>query len=411
MSRDRIRILHPLLGLAGAVLLALVALEPIGAAPASAAAGSPLPSAVTGPALTAPARAEKPPVFAYYYIWFSHGSWDRAKTDLPQLGTYSSADPKVIAQHITWAREAGIDGFIVSWKHEARLDVPLQRLIAEAQRQQFKLILLYQGLDFQRDPIDPKRVLDDLSWFSRTYGTNPVFDVFGRPAVIWSGTWKFTPDAIGMVRAGLGAPDSLLLLGSERSAADYEARRDLFDGDAYYWSSADPTRTPGYQKRLDDLGAAVGADEGAKWIAPITPGFDARLIGGTSIVDRRGGETYRLAWAAAARSHPSAMGIISWNEFSENSHIEPSSANGPLYLELTRRLEGESGGGQFALPTASARPSDGGNPVLGPVDSSDLSIDARGRQQILSLISGFALLIGLGLVIHRMRGRPSRSSH
>ena len=408
------RVLCLLLGVAGGVAVAIVALGPIGISPIAAAAtiaGSPQGSSVTPQTLAAPDPGAKPPVFAYYYIWFSQGSWDRAKTDLPRLGTYSSADPKVIAQHITWAREAGIDGFIVSWKHEARLDVPLQRLIAEAQRQQFKLILLYQGLDFDREPIDPKRVLDDLSWFSRTYGTNPVFDVFGRPAVIWSGTWKFTPDEIGMVRAGLGAPDSLLLLGSERSAADYEARRDLFDGDAYYWSSADPTRTPGYQKRLDDLGAVVGADDGAKWIAPVTPGFDARLIGGTSIVDRRAGETYRAAWAAAARSHPSAMGIISWNEFSENSHIEPSAANGPLYLDLTRQLAGAGGDGTFALPTPTPRPSADRNPVLGPVDSSDLSIDVRGRQQILSLISGLALLIGLGLVIHRMRGRPTRSSH
>jgi hypothetical protein len=405
---DMMRLSGLLLAVAASVLLGLAALAPVGAVATT--DDSPLPTGATRVPLTVPGADAKPPVFAYYYIWFSQGSWDRAKTDLPQLGTYSSADPKVIAQHISWARQAGIDGFIVSWKHEARLDVPLQRLVAEAQRQQFKLILLYQGLDFHREPIDAERVLDDLSWFSRTYGSNPVFDVFGRPAVIWSGTWRFTPDEIGMVRAGLGAPDSLLLLGSERSAADYEARRELFDGDAYYWSSADPTRTPGYEKRIDDLGDVVAAD-GGEWIAPINPGFDARLIGGTSVVERRGGDTYRAAWAAAARSDPSAMGIISWNEFSENSHIEPSAAHGPLYLDLTRQLSGAAGNGSFALPTASPRPTAADrNPVLGPVDSSDLPIDARGRQQILSLISGLALLIGLGVVIYRMRARTSRSS-
>src|SRR2546423_6067510 len=82
---------------------------------------SPGPSALT---------ADTPPVFAYYYVWFRPGSWDRAKTDLPLLGAYDSADPAVIAQHIRWAREAGISGFIVSWKHEPRLDAPLALLVS-----------------------------------------------------------------------------------------------------------------------------------------------------------------------------------------------------------------------------------------------------------------------------------------
>ena len=37
--------------------------------------------------------AERPdPLFAYYYIWFNGTSWDRAKTDYPVLGRYSSDD-------------------------------------------------------------------------------------------------------------------------------------------------------------------------------------------------------------------------------------------------------------------------------------------------------------------------------
>src|SRR5512138_753305 len=32
------------------------------------------------------------PVMAYYYIWFDPQSWDRAKTDYPLLGRYSSDD-------------------------------------------------------------------------------------------------------------------------------------------------------------------------------------------------------------------------------------------------------------------------------------------------------------------------------
>jgi hypothetical protein len=56
------------------------------------------------------------PVLAYYYIWFDPKSWDRAKTDYPLLGRYSSSNIEVMRQHVKWAKESGIKGFIVSWK-------------------------------------------------------------------------------------------------------------------------------------------------------------------------------------------------------------------------------------------------------------------------------------------------------
>jgi hypothetical protein len=399
--------LHLSAALVSAVVLTL-ALVAAGAR-VSTAADTPASAHSQAPSFGAPGDAPGPPVFAYYYIWYTRGSWDRAKTDMPELGPYSSADSSVIAQHIRWARSAGIDGFIVSWKHEPRLDVPLERLVAEAEKQDFKLILLYQGLDFDRNPISASKVLDDLSWFSRTYGTNPVFDAFGRPAVVWSGTWKFTDDEIGMVRAAIGAPDNLLLLGSERSAADYEKRAELFDGDAYYWSSGDPLETPGYQQRIDALSAAVSSD-GGKWIAPLAPGFDARLVGGTSTVDRRNGDTYRAAWEAAMASRPSALGIISWNEFSENSHIEPSLDYRTTYLDFTKQLTGKAVGQPTGPSPTAAPPSPSAtSPVVGPVDSSAPTPD-NAAQQLLSLATGVVLLIGVGLMIYRLRGRPTQVS-
>ena len=342
------------------------------------------------------------PVFAYYYVWFSPGSWDRAKTDLPLLGAYNSADPDVIAQHIRWAREAGISGFIVSWKHEARLDAPLALLVNEARRQNFKLILLYEGLDFQRNPLPASQVSSDVEWFLATYGSNPVFDVWGQPAVIWSGTWKFSSADVAKVRATVRAPSKVLLLGSERSAADYAARSTLFDGDAYYWSSADPQQTPGYQKRLDDLAAAVRTT-GGRWIAPIVPGFDARLVGGSSVVSRRSGDTYRASWAGAVSSGPSALGIISWNEFSENSHIEPSRSNQYTYLDLTAQLTGSP---PFK-PETQILPDVIGPPADAPTDSSELGPAVATREQLLSWLVTAALLGAILFSAVRSRTRTA----
>ncbi|HEX6034325.1 MAG TPA: hypothetical protein VFY83_07815, partial [Anaerolineales bacterium] len=44
------------------------------------------------------APRETVPVLAYYYIWFDTESWNRAKTDYPLLGRYSSDDASVMRQ-------------------------------------------------------------------------------------------------------------------------------------------------------------------------------------------------------------------------------------------------------------------------------------------------------------------------
>ncbi|MDQ3871421.1 MAG: hypothetical protein M3301_07395 [Chloroflexota bacterium] len=337
--------------------------------------------------------AERPLVLAYYYIWYTPNSWFRAKTDLPAAGRYASDDPKVVARHVAWAREAGIDAFVVSWKHEARLDAPLELVAKEARRQGVKLVLLYQGLDFDREPLDPTRIARDLQWFTERYGNDPVFQVFGnKPAVVWSGTWKFSASQIGAVRQQIGAPGRILLLGTEKDGDSYGQRASLLDGDAYYWSSADPLSTPRYGDRLDRLGQSVAADKGI-WVAPAAPGFDARLVGGTSIVPRRDGATYRESWAGALATGPTAIGIISWNEFSENSQIEPSRQYGTEYLHLTRELVG-------TLP--------GGAPAEAP-PGGGLSAPAPRPQALdlyLTLATGLALAVLVVLLGWHLRRRP-----
>jgi len=87
------------------------------------------------------------------------------------------------------------------------------------------------------------------------------------------------------------------------------------------------------------MGEAVHRSGGI-WIAPAAPGFDARLIGGSRVIERSDGETLRRQMAAAMASAPDAVGLISWNEFSENSHVEPSRNFGARYLGVLAELEG-----------------------------------------------------------------------
>lgn len=302
-----------------------------------------LPAPETVPALEAlsqPDKAASPstdpiPVLAYYYIWFDVKSWDRAKTDYPMLGRYSSDDADVMRQHIQWAQAAGIDGFIVSWKSTEKLNRRLDQLVKLADEANFKLVIIYEGLDFERDPLPPEKIDADLIYFIDLYATHPVFNLFGKPLVIWSGSWKYSAQAIQNVAET--KRDRLLILASEKNVEGYQRLADLVDGNAYYWSSVNPATHPGYAKKLIAMGEAVH-EKGGVWIAPAAVGFDARLIGGNTVVDRQDGETLRIEMDTAFQSAPDAVGLISWNEFSENSHIEPSLIYDNLYLQVLTEI-------------------------------------------------------------------------
>jgi hypothetical protein len=337
------------------------------------------PSPGSGQAQTAN-PASSLPVLAYYYIWFDPTSWDRAKIDYPQLGDYSSDDPNVVRQHVEWAKSAGIQGFIVSWKDTATNDRRLKLLMQIAKQENFKLAMIYQGLDFTRKPLPASRVAADLRTFQQQYAPDPVFyRMGGKVLTIWSGTWAFTANQVAAATAPVRG--SLLVLSTEKSVQGYERISGATDGDAYYWSSVDPQTDPGYATKLKAMAAAVHKD-GKYWIAPFAPGFDARLVGGTKSVSRGDGQVLRAEYSAALSSSPDMLGLISWNEFSENSYIEPSKKYGSFYLDTLRDLRSAS------LPANAASE-----------DSSSPGAAAGGYWPNLLRLGGFGLTLcgGFGL--------------
>ncbi len=277
------------------------------------------------------------PHFAYYDNWFDNKSWDRAKTDLPELGKYSSDDAAVMRQHVRWAKDAGIDGFIVGWKSTPKLDARLEQILRIADEENFKILMIYQGLDFDRNPLPITKITGDLDLFILKYAAHPSLKVFAKPVMIWSGTWKFSAEDIAATTKARRA--SLLFLGTAKNIKDFERVADGLDGNAYYWSSINIDTNTGYESKLASMAAAVHRRNGV-WIAPAAPGFDARLVGGTKTIDRKEGATLRTQLTAAANASPDAIGLISWNEFSENSYVEPSEKYGHLFLDVLRDLRG-----------------------------------------------------------------------
>ena len=164
------------------------------------------------------------------------------------------------------------------------------------------------------------------------------------------------------------------------------------DGDAYYWSSVNPAANSGYPARLAAMSDTVHRS-GGRWIAPFAPGFDARLVGGTKEVPRRDGATLRKEYAAAVSSSPDALGLISWNEFSENTHVEPSRKNGDQYLSVLSASPGAARSRCRHWPRTPAR-----------------QRGRRGGMTELLALGGFAVLLLLVAGVHHARRDRNRQA-
>ena len=135
------------------------------------------------------------------------------------------------------------------------------------------------------------------------------------------------------------------------------------------------------------MATAVHA-RGGLWIAPAAPGFDARLVGGDKAV--RAQRTATRCARSSPRpcgSSPDAIGLISWNEFSENTYVEPSKTYGAQAL------------------TTLAGILDGRAPQVGGLDSDAPADQGAGVAYGLPLLIGFAIALPLVVLLIRRRLR------
>ena len=258
---------------------------------------------------------------------------DRLPAPRPLLERRARSD----AQHIQWAKQAGIDGFIVSWKSTPVLNRRLERLVEVADAERFKLLVIYQGLDFDREPLPASGSRADLDFFSSRFADDQAFDVFDKPLVIWSGTWRFSRARDGEVtepRRGT-APDTRL--GAQRGGlparggAGRRQRLLLVSVNPRHLSPATPRSSRRWARR-----STPAAASGSRRRRPAsTRDWSAARASSSAGTARRCARS-----STRRRLVPDAVGLISWNEFSENTHIEPSREHGSRYLEVVADVRG-----------------------------------------------------------------------
>jgi hypothetical protein len=179
----------------------------------------------------------------------------------------------------------------------------------------------------------------------------------GQPVafVFWTGAYDGDMAAVNAIRQEL--PQFCLIAASLRlydSLAENRKTFGLFDG----WSLFSPLEATVALDRWQVLAQVYQQfDAGAKAIRVFTcsPGYDDRDLQDASrmgnrqrLIERESGETLRtmLDMAAELSPRPHLVKISTFNEFHENTHVEPTVAEGTQYLDVLRqglqRLPGRS---------------------------------------------------------------------
>jgi glycoprotein endo-alpha-1,2-mannosidase len=298
-------------------------------------------------------------VMAFYYPWYGVPNgpggagrtvhWGRidavnkdiqASTHYPQLGAYDSHDPKVIDQHCRWAKEAGIDTFIVSWwGHNDYTDRAMEKILDGCRRYGLNACIYYETVP---RPQTPQSAADDIIKVLKEYGDHAAYlKVNGKPVVFVYGRalqqlgltdWL---KAIKMINVGY--KQGVTAIGDQFSFGS--AR--VFDGVHTY-------NTAGNLRGMNPAEARKWAAETYKsWVQladqagkistiTVIPGYDDTKIRKPGLaVERYDGELYRAQWDEAIKADPHWILITSFNEWHEGSEIEPSLEFKKLYIDIT----------------------------------------------------------------------------
>jgi Glycosyl hydrolase family 99 len=289
---------------------------------------------------SAPLAPVRKMIWAYYYPWYYLSSWTSTELKDSPLYPYGSDDTVAIARQIDQAQSGGVDGFLCSWwgPDNTYDDNNLKLLCKMAQKKNFSVGILFETMN-DSVPRDSAQIISWLTYFITTYRSYPaIFKINNNPLVMpWCSnliplsTWTY-------IFAQLHAKGLDATVLEDGYSTDYLTQ---FYGMTNYSNFA--------EKNL--LQVEAPASKNAKYYAvladtPVTPklfmatvqpGYDERLLPGRTgrFQDRDSGNFYRSMLDPAVKSNPNWIVISTWNEFWENTYVEPSVLYNDLYMQIT----------------------------------------------------------------------------
>ena len=282
-------------------------------------------------------------MLAFYYAWYDEHTWTSGTTTDTPLQPYRSSDVATIERHVSQAQAAGIDALVQSWygPQEAynQTETNFRALLDVAASTGFHAAVAFET----NGPFFPDQVsvVEALRYLLRVHAQHRAYLRYqGRPVIFFWRQQRFHVDTWETIRAAVD-PDRASIWIAEGTDLSFQR---VFDGHYLYsvaWSSNLARTLQDWGQRVRRYAQGYGAHR--FWVATVMPGYDDTRSGRAAAfaVDRRNGDYYRAAWAAAIASRPDWVVITSFNEWVEGTMIEPSVRYGDLYLDLTRELSAQ----------------------------------------------------------------------
>jgi hypothetical protein len=278
---------------------------------------------------------------AFYYPWYSSSSFDSGSwRDHPEQ-PWNTDDAGDVGRIVDQAKQAGVDGFVVSYQDNPA-EVRRLDMLAQAAATRSSVVAPLFELDRLGDAGPNGREATLLRWFSDLLArarAPEYLKVGDRPVVFLYHAVDVTPDMWRSVLQQLSQQGANPFIVSDTAGPAYN-----FDG-LYAYSpnrSSDDQLADFYgdfvqHTRFDP---AVGnGDRQRLWAAPVSPGEDDSALNRPpnqkTLVDRRVGGRYDATWTAATATSPEWVLVTTWNEWFENTEIAPSARTGTRALDQT----------------------------------------------------------------------------
>lgn len=288
------------------------------------------------PAGAADLPAVSTKVHFFYYPWYGsptvYGSWrhwpqgdhqpplDITSNFYPKLGAYDSGDSAVVAQHMSWIRQAGVGVIATSWWGQGGYEDQRVPLLLDVAAQYGVKVA------WHLEPYGGRTAAStvaDIQYITSRYGSHPACfrdpEHGNRPAF-----YVFNSLLISdwSALAAVNSANIVLTQTTDVSKAAY------FGGLYNYAVGTDFT---GWKGIADWCRA-----NGRIWAPSVGPGYiDDRAVPGntTPNLERADGSTYDRIWSSALApangGPPTWVSITSFNEWHEGTMIEPATSAPP----------------------------------------------------------------------------------
>jgi len=317
-------------------------------------------------------------VWAFYMgFWAGADSWNwqaDVLDDYPAIGAYDSRDPGVAGTQIDQAKSAGIDAFVVSWfglEDGVTTTNTLNNMLDRAGERGFQV---GAAVDIFSSEFNRSRdaLVNSLNWLVYDRSNHPAYLRYnGKPVIFFAfqnragfsvAEWQEIRNQVDPNRNTIWIAEGI------SGCCIYGGAMDGMYAFNIAWANGSSGRYS------SERNAALNAG-GSMYVPMVHPGWDESKIAAregrpnpTSPRGRADGQFLANSFNGAVASGADVIMIGSWNEYIENSHIEPSQLYGTQSLDTLRPLiatwKGNAPPADTSAPTVPANEPAPGTPTL-----------------------------------------------